>query len=113
MATMKEVYSASKANVQLLTTEFQIIDFQSLAVKSDYLPHNKLRVANRSAEIIYIYLNGYEVGQAPDYVLGSDKILDESVLEGVNFNTVIIHNQSANTITANKIFVRVATVREV
>lgn len=113
MTVNKEVYVKKWANSEILTTKFQVFDAQEDANKSDYLPHNKLRIANRSVEIIYIYLDGYQVGSSPDYVLGADKVLDESFSEGVNFNSLIIQNQSVNTISADSIFVRVASVREI
>lgn len=107
-----EVFSKRSFNAQITPGNFEIFDAQASAERSDYLPHNKLRIANRSACVIYIYLDSYVVGGVPDYILGADKILDEGVDQGVQFNQIYIVNaDAAVNIAAEELIVRVATAR--
>ena len=113
MALRKEVFNKNFTTSGIATESIEVFDAQEIAEKSDYLPHNKLRIVNRSSLILYIFLDEYIPGNAPDYVLGADKVLDESLDEGVNFNTVIIYNSDNTTaVSAGEVFVRVATAKE-
>jgi len=111
----KEVYVDKKFNTEILTGKVFIVDVQDEADKNDYLPLNKLRIANRSSEVLYIYLDSLPDSSvnAPDYVLGAEQVLDEGLLEGTQFNTVYVLNTGAGTIVAKDIIVRVAKAEEI
>ena len=110
----KEVYVMKDSNsVVIAAGGFYYIDKQNDAIKSDYLPFNKLRLNNLSGMEIYIYLNGLEDVEKPDYILASGLGIDESVLEGVQYNMIVIKNVGVGNINANELKTRCATVREV
>ena len=114
MVLRKEVYNNKESNASTIASNgLYIVDVQENAEKSNYLPHNKLRVFNKSDHEVWVYLNGIEDENEPDYILGSGTGLDESVEEGVNYNSVVIKNKGTGTISANEIIVRLATVHEV
>jgi len=115
MAINKEVYVRKVSNPAEITAgSLYIIDLQEQAIKSDYLPFNKLRIFNTSAAQVGIYYENYGDGSTPDYILGAGQGLDESVLEGVNYNVIIIkNNDGAVSVNANELKFRLASVREV
>lgn len=110
---IKEVFNQKYSNAELTAGAIEVFDAQKVAEKSDYLPHNKIRVMNNSDQILHIYLDGYVPSGTPDYVLGAGKILDEPLDEGVQFNSVTVYNAGTGTISAGDFFVRIATAREV
>lgn len=110
----KEVYVKKAFNEEITAGAIYILDVQEQAELNDYLPLNKLRVTNLSAEQIWVYLDTSPLtANAPDYVLGAGLGVDEGYLEGVQFNTVYIVNKGSTTIAANEISLRVAKVEEV
>lgn len=112
--TNKEVYVNRDSNAGTIATgATYIVDPQETADKSDYLPFNKLRINNTSSHEIYVFLEGIGDGTTPDYIIPSGSGVDESVLEGVQYNQLVIKNSGGGTIGANEIISRIATVRNV
>ena len=111
----KEVYQKKFSNSAEVTAgSYAYFDFQADAEKSDYLPHNKLRLFNKSSVEVWVWLNGVEDANQPDYILGAGIGVDESVLEGVQFSLIAIQNKDgAVSINANEFKGRFATVKEV
>ena len=111
----KEVYVKKFSNESEITAgSYEYFDFQEEAEKSDYLPHNKLRMFNKSAVEIWVWLNGVVDSNNPDYIIGAGIGVDESVLEGVQFNLIAIQNKDSSTsINANEFIGRFASVRNV
>ena len=115
MATNKEVYVVKDSNSSEITAgSIYVLDFQEIAEKSDYLPHNKLRIFNKSAVEVQVFLDNYGDGTKPDYIISAGNGIDESVLEGVQFNLVVFKNtDGATSINADELKTRIATVRNV
>ena len=115
MATNKEVYVQKVSNPAEITAgSLYIIDLQEQAIKSDYLPFNKLRVFNKSAVEVQVFYETYGNGTLPDFVLGAGTGVDVSVLEGENFNVLVFKNMDgAVSIAANELKIRMSSVREV
>lgn len=111
----KEVYVNKSFNTEITTNSIFVLDVQDSADLHNYLPLNKLRLANLSAETIWVYLDELPnvSSKAPDYVIGAGLGVDEGFLEGVQFNTVYIVNKGTGTIAANEITLRVSKVEEV
>lgn len=110
----REVYVKKVFNTEIAAGGVFPVDVQDNAEKNNYLPLNKLRVANLDDNQIWIYLDTLPASNvSPDYVLGAEKTMDEGYEEGVNFNTLYIVNKGADVIAANQIAIRVAKVEEV
>ncbi len=113
MALNKEVYIKKVTSGSIAAGAYAFFDYQTEADKSDYLPHNKLRFFNKSSCEVWVWLNGLDSTTKPDYILPSGSGLDESVLEGVNYNMLVVkNNDGAVSVNANELIIRMATVRE-
>jgi hypothetical protein len=109
----KEVFVYKESVQAIAAGAIKVIDIQEQALKSAYLPFNKLRGFNKSDEELWIFLDNYGDGSKPDYIVPKGTGFDESILEGVQFNQVIIQNKDAVNATSNdEIKIRIATVRE-
>jgi len=115
MAINKEVYVQKISNPAEITAgSLYIIDLQEQAIKSDYLPFNKLRIFNKSAVEVQAFYENIGTGLLPDFVLGAGTGVDVSVLEGEQYNVLVFKNvDGAVSINANELKVRMASVREV
>lgn len=113
MAINKEVFVKKFSNeVEIVAGAYHYFDFQNEANANDYLPFNKLRLFNKSSVEVWVWLDNIQDADDPDYIIGSGLGVDESIIEGVNFNTIILINKGAVSISANQFKGRIATVRE-
>ncbi len=110
----KEVFVKKFSNSAEITAgSYFTFDFQNEARASNNLPFNKLRLFNKSQVEVWIWLEGVTDANQPDYILGAGIGVDESVLEGINFNMIVLkNNDGAVSIAANEFKGRFAKVEE-
>jgi hypothetical protein len=95
-------------------TELETLWAQKEARKSDYLPFNKLRIFNKSAQTIEVFLEGVDMANVnkPDYIIPSATGMEEDIVQGVNYNLLTVKNAGAVDTVADDILVRMSTARE-
>jgi hypothetical protein len=112
MVMRKEVYIYRYSNTAVIAAgEYTAIDIQELAKKSNYLPLNKIKCYNSSGEEILICLDVLNF-VTPDYKISANSGFDESVDEGIQFNTVYLKNNSATDVQIGELVLRVSKVIE-
>jgi hypothetical protein len=112
MVMRKEVYIYRYSNSAVIAAgETTGIDIQELAKRSDYLPLNKIKCYNSSVNEVLLSLDVLDFTK-PDYKVNATSGFDESVDEGIQFNTVYIKNNGAADITANQLVIRISKVVE-
>lgn len=114
MVLNKEVFVKKFSNdAEITAGAYAYFDFQTEANNSDYLPHNKLRMFNKSSSEVWVWLNGVTDVNTPDYILGAGTGADESVIEGTQFNMIVVQNKDvAVAVAVNEFIGRFGSVRE-